>query len=316
MELLSNKDFELLSTDEKKLYYEEIKNYCLGIKNAQLTIGQSLIKNIYPLLRNYNLEFQGEENIPSDTNVLFLVNHSNSHDIFTGYEMFSYLGRQGSVMVATDCLNPVTTEIFNISNATLLDRRKELDRKSAVFDLASKILQGKNGLIFGESTWNIHPILPMHNIRLGISQVAAITGVPIIPTIFEYIEKEELVERESQLFKKCVIRFGKPVVINFNDTLVTQTNLLKNSMSEIRKQVWKDYSIEKESIEEIDPLVYLNHTYAKKFKALGFNYDSKKEQEFLLFLNGEPRENEYYISESGEFVPGITEKGRELKRVK
>ena len=48
---------------------------------------------------------------------------NTSHDIVTTYEVLSMLDRRSGVMVATDCLNSITTGIFAISNATLLDRR-------------------------------------------------------------------------------------------------------------------------------------------------------------------------------------------------
>ena len=86
-------------------------------------------------------------------------------------------------------------------------------------------------------------------------------------------------------------------------------------MIRIRTKIWSDYMIKRASLKDIDPLMYLNHTYIKKFKAFGFTYDSAKEQEFLLFLNGEPKENEYTINSAGEFVPGITEKKTELRKI-
>ena len=227
MRFLSNNELDNLSSLERKEYYENLRNYCLLMKDNQLQIGQGLIKRFYPLLRNYKLEIEGYENIPSDSNALFVVNHSNSHDIFTAYEVLSMLNRKGSVMVATDCLNKVTTKIFNMSNATLLDRRKKEDRESSVYRLSRKILEGNDGVIFGESTWNLHPIMPMHNIKLGASKISAITQVPIIPTIFEYIEINDLVDKEKNLIKKCIIRFGKPIIINYNDNLIMQSNIIR-----------------------------------------------------------------------------------------
>lgn len=311
MEMLS----ESLSSSQRREYYEKMRNQCLLMKDNQLQIGQNIIKHVYPLLRKYKLELQGLENIPRDSNVLFLVNHSNSHDIFTAYEVLSHLQRRGSVMVATDCLSPLTTEIFYISNATLLDRRKVEDRKNSILKLSKKILDGNDGVIFGESTWNLHPTLPMHNIKQGISKISAITQVPIIPTIFEYIEEDGIIKEENQLYKKCIIRFGTPIMINYTDNLINQTNYLKNEMIKIRNGIWNDYKANKGNISNIDPVTYVNHTYLKKFKAFGFTYDSKKEQEFLLFLNNEPRENEYSITSEGSFCPGITEKNFELRKV-
>ena len=308
-------DFENLSLLEQKQYYEKLREQCLFVRDNQFRFGQGIIKNIYPFLRQYKLEIQGEENIPKDSNALFLVNHSNSHDIFTAYEALSLLKRSASVMVATDCLNSITTEIFNISNATLLDRRKKEDRQNSVLSLSKKILSGNDGVIFGESTWNLHPTLPMHNLRKGAAMISAIAQVPVIPTIFEYIEEDGIFKTEGQLYKKCVIRFGKPIMINYGESLISQSNQVREDMIEIRKQIWNDYNIRREVLSDIDPLVYVNHTFLKKFKAFGFTYDSRKEQEFLLFLENELRANEYTLDFEGNLIPGITEKNFELSKI-
>ena len=101
-------------------------------------------------------------------------------------------------------------------------------------------------------------------------------------------------------------------MLNYEEDLITQTNRIKEEMENIRKSIWSSYNINRSSINEIDPNEYINHTYLKKFKALGFTYDSKKEQEFLLFLENELKENEYTIDDKGDFVPGITEKDSKI----
>lgn len=299
--------FNVEEFSSKKEYYEYLRNICLNIKNNQLKIGQDAIKVFYPLFRNYKIELEGEENIPSDTNVLFVLNHSTSHDIFTAYEFLSMLNRKGSVMVATDCLSPITTKIFDISNATLLDRRNKEERKNSVFELSQKIINGNDGVIFGEGSWNLHPILPMHIIHNGASKISFITEVPIIPTIVEYIEVDDLVKTDSKLYKKCVIRFGKAIYQNYDSSLIENSNNIRNAMTNIRKSIWSEYGIKRDSIEYIDPLLYVNHTYAKKFKAIGFTFDSSKEEKYLLY-DKDLRENEYTIDEFGYFKPGITKK--------
>lgn len=304
-----------LSVFKQKEYYENLKKQCLLLKENQFSFGQDLISKLYPIIRNYPLEIQGEENIPKDTNVLFVANHSNSHDIFTAYEIFSLLQRRGSVMVAKDCLNLLTTQIFNISNATLLDRKIADSRKNSVLELSNKIIQGNDGLIFGEGTWNIHPTLPMHNIHNGAAKVSLISQVPIIPVVFEYIENDEIVTTENKLFKKCVIRFGKPIYTNYYEKLSMQSDLIKQKMKEIRTGIWRDYQIVKDNIYDIDPKMYVNHTFVKKFKALGFTYDSNSEKQFLLFLGNEERNNEYTINEKNVLVPGITEKNIRMRKL-
>lgn len=295
---------------DKKEYYKKLREECLLLSNNKPHIGQSLIKNVYPFIRKYDIEIEGEENVRKDKPVLFVANHSNSHDIFTAYEIFSMLNRKGSVMVATDCLNILTNQLFNISNATLLDRRKKVERNNAVSELSNKIMNGYDGLIFGEGTWNLHPYKLMHNIHNGAAKISLITDTPIVPVIFEYIEKEDVLSKESELYSKCIIRFGKEININPNEDLSKQSLIIKNCMINIRESVGQNYKINKKMI---DKDIYLNHTYIKKYKAFGFTYDSLLEQNYLLFLNNEKQENEYTLK-NGLFVPGITEKVKKTIR--
>jgi hypothetical protein len=85
-------------------------------------------------------------------------------------------------------------------------------------------------------------------------------------------------------------------------------------MIENRLKVWKEYGI----IHKIDGqesiMNYLNHTYVKKFGALGFTFDSKSEEKFLLFLENELRANEYTLDKDGNLVPGVTEKDSKIKK--
>lgn len=316
MKLLSNKDLERMNVSERKEYYRKLKSECALLANDQNSIGQDIIKRVYPFLRKYKIEIENEENLPEDSNIIFLFNHSNSHDIFTAYEILSKLNRRGSVMVATDCLSPLTKRIFDISNATLFDRRLKNDRQNSVLNLSNKIINGNDGIIFGESTWNLHPILPMHNIRQGVSKISLITQTPVMPGIIEYVEDDCLVNKESDLYKKCVVRFGNLIDINYEGNLEDQTNFLKEEMIRIRRKIWNDYNINRTEVENVDPQLYINHTYMKKYKAFGFTYDSLSEQNYLLFLGDEARENEYTIDDNGLFIPGITERKKIKKLLK
>ena len=152
MEVLSNGDFESLSTSEKREYIQNLNEYSKNYDHKQFQFGQKVIKSVYPLLRSYQIIIEGAENVPKDSNVIFLTNHSNSHDIFTGYEMMSMLSRRGSVMVATDCLNPLTIGLFNTANATLFDRRNKEQSQNSMFEMSKKIINGNDGLMVYANT--------------------------------------------------------------------------------------------------------------------------------------------------------------------
>lgn len=301
-----------LSTSDKIKYYENLRKKCerLSTKNKKsISSGQYLISKVYnPSFYNNKLEIHGIENIPYNESVIFICNHSNAHDIFSMYSILEKLNIPASVMVATDCLNPLSISVFAAADSTFLDRRNKLSANQSIYDLSSKIIAGKSGVIFGESTWNLHPIKPMQNLKIGGAKIAAITGAVIIPTIMEYIEIPDLFNKEGKMYEKIVISFGKPIKVEAGEDLATKTHLIQNKMEEMRKKIWQQNLIIRENLDMIIPEQYINHVYLKKFKAFGFTYDSLKESQFLRKDEDGQIENEYCINAEGELVPGITYK--------
>ena len=76
----------------------------------------------------------------------------------------------------------------------------------------------------------------------------------------------------------------------------------------MRIELWEKLNIKRRSLDDINKDVYLNHTYLKKFEALGFEFDSEHEFKYLLKDKNGEYENEYHLDENGNFVPGITHK--------
>lgn len=296
-----------MNVSEKIEYYNVLRNYCTSLKKEKNNNPvQDIISHLYlPNFYSKKLEIYGEENIPKDNQTIFVCNHSNSHDIFSMYSILNRLNIGISIMVATDCLNPITTEIFRAANSTLLDRRNKEQSNKSIFEMASKIISGNNGTIFGEATWNLHPIKPMQSIKIGASRIALLSNSVIIPTILEYVEVPEIVSKEIKLYDKIIIYFGKPITINYNESLEIQTLKVEKEMAKMRKEIWINNNIKRDKIEDIDPSLYINHTYLKKFKAFGFSFDSEKENKFLHNKNEESVENEYHLDKEGNFVPGI-----------
>jgi hypothetical protein len=305
--ILTTSDYENLCLDKKREYLEKLREYTLKLKeNKQVSFGQQIIKKVYPILRNYNILLYGEENIPKVDNVLFVVNHSSSHDIFTAYEFLGMLNRNGSVMVASDCLNSLTNTIFSISNSTMLDRRDKVSTNKAIYNMSKKMLNGLDGVIFGEATWNLHPVIPMQKIKMGSSKISSITSKKIVPTIMEYIECNDIVCKESDLYTKCIIYFGRPIEYKENISYIRQSELIRNEMIKMRLNIWRDYLINKDINDKKFQELYLNHTYVKKYKALGFEFNSLYESSFLLPLDNLNIINEFTTNKQGEFRPGIT----------
>lgn len=310
MNFTSFKDLEQLDLDEKIRYYETLKDYCDSIKIdiEAKKISKKLISLLAPFLRKYDLEIIGQENIPKEDSAVFICNHSNSHDFFTTQEVFNSLGRNVSPFGASDCLNFISLQLFKLGDVTLIDRE---DKESSLLGLMThtkKIIDGEDGIIFSEGTWNLHPIKPMQDIKAGGTQSALIAKKVIIPTIFEYVEVPDIVSKESELYSRCIVQFGKPITININDNLFIKTKEIQNTLEEMRLNLWNKLGIKRNSIDDINQDIYLNHTYLKKFDAVGFEFDSEHEFKYLLRNREGYYENEYTKDENGNFVPGITHK--------
>lgn len=299
-----------MSVDEKISYYQELRNYCERLsknKRKKMSCGQQMISKFYNSRFYKNrVRIIGIGNLPYPTPVLFVCNHSNSHDIFTMYSILEKLGIPSSVMVATDCLNPLSIAAFASADSTFLDRNDKISANNSIYELSSKILAGKSGVIFGESTWNLHPIKPMQNLKIGGAKIAAITGAAVVPTVLEYIEKPYFCDNEMEMYEKIVVSFGEPQYIGFGDDLSHNTELIQKSMEEMRRAIWEENSVCRTCLDDIIPELYINHLYLKKFLAFGFKYDSLKENAFLRADAFGVVENEYCFNEKNEFVPGIT----------
>ena len=305
---LSNKELEKISVEEKISYYSTLKEKYLNEQVKHINIGHEIIAKIYPALRKYDYEIIGAENIPDNGKALFLCNHSNSHDFFTPHEIFKKLGSNVSVFCANDDINLATQALFAFCDAVLIDRRDKKSTEEGILKFSSNLASGMPGVLYGESTWNLHPYKPMHQLKTGAATMAAITEVPIIPTIFEYVEVPKICDTESELYTKCIVKFGRPITISREENLITQTNKLQMIMEQSRLELWNELGTMKTCLDDVDKEIYLNHTYLKKFDAFGFTYDSESEAKFLFSKDNSELENEYHLDENGNFVPGVTYK--------
>lgn len=310
--VLSNNVIEGMDIEQKREYYLKLQNYCLNqnFKNYSNKLIKRVVYNLSTFMRNYDLEIYGEENIPPDDSAVFISNHSNSHDFFTIIEVFGNIGKPVTPFGASDCLNFATKLLFIFGDVTLIDRGNKESSFNGMLQFSKKIIEGKCGLILSEGTWNLHPILPMQPIKYGGIKVAAITNKVIIPTIFEYVEVNDICERENELYKKCIVIFGKAITVKPEDNIISKTKEVQEIMENMRRDLWKKIGINRKSLEDINKNVYLNHTYLKKFGAFGFEFNSEHEFQYLLSHKNNLIDNEYCLNQNGDFVPGITKKDR------
>lgn len=296
--LKSMKEVEEYTLPQKRDYYTSLKNICNHFKGASISCN-GIIELAAPALRKFKIDIRDVENIPSG-NALFVANHSNSHDYFVTKEVFSKIKRKITPLGARDGLNTLAYFVFKMGDVTFIDRDDKKSTEKGILNFCSKILAGKDGIIFGEGTWNLHPIRPMLKVKTGAVQISLITEKPIVPVIYEYVEIPTKCNKEGELYTKCIVQFGKPIYTAIGESIYEQTEKVMQSMIAMRKNLWEELGINRNSISEINKDVYLNHLYLKKFKAIGFKYNSRWESQFLV-----DKENEYFVNENGEFVPRI-----------
>lgn len=302
--LLSNKQIELMNANEKIKYYNELKNNLKNSKYNNRTIVRKTFNSLVQNFRNYDFEVKGIENIPTDSSVLFVANHSNAHDFFTMQEAMKIVGINQSFLASNEDLNSLILTIFEKCGGVLFNRSDKNESEKAFIEFAGRLSSGESGIIYGESTWNMHPYKPMHLIKTGAVYLACIANIPIVPLIYEYIEVNECCKKEKDLFSKCVVTFGKPFYVSQEDSLFAQTDIVQKQLENLRRSIWNNYHIKKENFTEEDINVYLNHTYLKKFGGAG-DYDSNRENKYLLVKDQISSENEYHLDENSNFVPGI-----------
>ena len=307
-------ELENLSSEERNQYFTDIHRICdnghVRFKNISL-IKRGLAR-LTPLFRKYPLEIEGTENIPADENVIFLCNHSNAHDSFTFLETFVKLHKNVLWFAAWDGLSWFSRLFFRLIDGVLFKRDDRQSINEGVMELCRRIISGKSGFIFGEATWNMHPTKPMQNLHAGVTEIALITGKRIVPVIFEYVEVDHMCKKEADIYKKCVISFGKPVTVSADESLFRQTDQLQETMVSMREAIWNREGVKKKDLSEEDIKRYINHTYLKKYKALGFVYNTEHESKFLLG-KGQKIENEYCFDSEGNFVPGLLERNATWK---
>ncbi len=162
-------------------------------------------------LAGTKVTYIGEENIPSDTPVLYIGNHRSFFDIVLTYirvpRPTGYIAKKSMEKV------PLLNIWMRNLHCLFLDRENLKAGAQTIIEAINQMKGGTSICIFPEGTRNKEEgtLLPFHE---GSFKIAAKAGCPIIPMTIN--NSAAVFENQFPKIKKAhvIIEYGKPIDIN------------------------------------------------------------------------------------------------------
>lgn len=159
-------------------------------------------------LAGAKVEYIGEENIPTDTPVLYIGNHRSFFDIVLTYVRVprptGYISKKEIEKV------PLLNIWMRNLNCLFLDRENIKEGMQTILAAIDLMKNGKSVCIFPEGSRNKEEgtLLPFHE---GSFKIAVKSGCPIIPMTIN--NSAAIFENQFPFIKKAhvIIEYGKPI---------------------------------------------------------------------------------------------------------
>lgn len=159
-------------------------------------------------LAGAKVEYIGEENIPTDTPVLYIGNHRSFFDIVLTYVRVprptGYISKKEIEKV------PLLNIWMRNLNCLFLDRENIKEGMQTILAAIDMMKNGKSVCIFPEGSRNKEEgtLLPFHE---GSFKIAVKSGCPIVPMTIN--NSAAIFENQFPFIKKAhvIIEYGKPV---------------------------------------------------------------------------------------------------------
>ena len=118
---------------------------------------------------------------------------------------------------------------FMLNGVIFVDRKDKEDMAASKLAMSAYLNKSRSIVIFPEGTWNLTENQLMLPMKWGIIDIAKETGAQIIPTVLEY-------DREQ---KKCLVRFGTPMIFSPEDNKAEGIASLRDTMATMRWEFWE-----------------------------------------------------------------------------
>lgn len=243
VELLSIREENKLSVEEKQIYYEELRRDISQRKPTNTTIGgafwgpklkkvtNKIAEKIGDILSGGKVEkvYDGQENIP-DGAVLFAHTHQGILDNFAWIP-----ATPKHCLVLHGAIRRKLLLVAQLNTGLILVNKEDREsRKNAKLDMIHHLLNGHSVVVFPEATWNLSPNKLHLPLNWGFLDVARKADVPVVPVVDEYTYDTR---NSKEHITKIHIRFGKPIYITFGDSLEEKLLEYQESISTMRYEL-------------------------------------------------------------------------------
>ena len=240
--IISCRDEEKLSIDEKKEYYQKFRIFCKARKLAVTTPGATTIApklkrptekiaaKVCNVLAGGPVEIitDGFEYIPKEP-VIFASTHQGILDNFVWL-----IDNHRHTIILHGVETNKALLLAQINTGLILvtkDKSRPYKRLNSKLDMISLLLNGHSVFMCPETTWNLSPNklhLPINN---GFLDVARKSGYPIVPVVIEYTYDTAC---EKERITRVHIRYEKAIYVKDEDLLSEKMEEYKESISTAR----------------------------------------------------------------------------------
>lgn len=260
--LLTSAEERMLTLEEKKEYYKELREYVLSRKlkvttPGATTIGPKLKRPtskvavaVTKMFTNKNVEwvYDGTENIPEET-AIFAHTHQG---ILDGFVWIPTLDRHCLLLHGAE-VNKLLLLCQLNTGLILVKKEDKENNKNAKLDMIRLLLEGHSIAYFPEGTWNLSPNklhLPM---SYGFLDIARKANVPVVPVVHEYTyDTTESTERITKIHT----RYGKPIYIRPEDDINEKLEEYQTAISTMKFDLLEEKGLHSRS--EVSNYDYIN----------------------------------------------------------
>lgn len=266
--VLTVKEEQQLSREELKDYYKNFREYVLERKLTNTTPGATTIApklkgitnkiafGVTKMFTSNDVEWiwDGYDNVPEGP-VIFAHSHQGLLDNFVWIPEVD----KHCLLFHSQDTNPILLLCQLNTGLILVKKGNRESSNSAKLDIIKLLLNGHSIAYFPESAWNLSPNKLHLPLRFGLIDIAKKAAVPIIPVVHEYTydtstEKENIVKIHS--------RFGKPIYVKEEDSLLEKLEEYKEAISTMRYDLIEEKGIyARDEITNFDYINYLKGNY-------------------------------------------------------